>query len=231
MGNPGDRALKTERNIYLTFTGIIQVILGASLVYFFLIRDFFNVFLTALVFMLNLFPVFLSRRYKIFVPPEFQLLVIVFIFATIFLGSVFDLYYKFNWWDTVLHMLSGFLLGLIGFVVLFVLNRLNHIPREMKPFFICFFAVTFAVFLGVIWEIYEFIQDQIWPQFNMQTIETGVTDTMIDLIVDLIGATVVAFMGYFYLKSGKYSFLADGVRSFILQNPDFFKSKPAASSH
>ena len=33
------------------------------------------------------------------------------------------------------------------------------------------------------------------------------------------GALVVALMGYAYLKTGRYSFLGDGVREFLRKNP------------
>jgi hypothetical protein len=81
------------------------------------------------------------------------------------------------------------------------------------------FGVTFAVTLGVAWEIFGFVVDLLWPHLDMQSTGTGVRDTMVDLIVDTAGAAVVAMMGYAYLKSGRYSFIADGVRSFIRKNP------------
>jgi hypothetical protein len=89
----------------------------------------------------------------------------------------------------------------------------------MRPGFLCFFAVTFAVFLGVLWEIFEFAVDRVAPGVNMQSNETGVRDTMWDLIVDTIGAAIVAAMGWMYLKTGRYSFIADGVRAFVNRNP------------
>lgn len=49
----------------------------------------------------------------------------------------------------------------------------------------------------------------------MQSNETGVADTMYDLIVDTIGAMIVAGMGWIYIKTGRYSFIADCVRSFV----------------
>src|SRR5688500_19342730 len=93
----------------------------------------------------------------------------------------------------------------------------------MRPEFLCFFAVTFAVFLGVLWEIFEFAVDKIAPIVNMQSGETGVADTMHDLIVDTLGAIVVALMGLAFARSGRYSFLVDGVRSFIQKNPSLFR--------
>jgi uncharacterized membrane protein YjdF len=123
----------------------------------------------------------------------------------------------------VLHTASGFLLGIIGFVALFVLNQTDQIRPAMKPGFIAFFGVTFAVTLGALWEIFEFAMDCIWPALDMQSQVTGtaagVTDTMKDLIVDTIGAVIVALMGYAYLKTGRYSFIADAVRKFVRKNP------------
>jgi hypothetical protein len=57
----------------------------------------------------------------------------------------------------------------------------------------------------------------------MQSLETGIDDTMHDLIVDTIGAVIVALMGLAYFKAGRYSFLADGVRGFIAMNPRLFR--------
>ena len=209
----------SERNLYLALTYFLQALLAVGLVLFLLRRNWENVFLTAVVILLTLVPAFLTRRYRVVVPPEFQLVAATFVFLSLFLGSAMDFYYRFWWWDIVLHTASGFLLGIIGFVALFVLNQTDQVRPAMKPRFICFFGVTFAVTLGVAWEIFEFVADRIRPEFNMQSNETGVRDTMVDLIVDTIGAVVVAFMGYAYLKTGRYSFIADGVLKFVKKNP------------
>jgi hypothetical protein len=207
-----------ERKLYLGLTLLIQALLAVGLVMFLLRRNWENVFLTAVVILLTLVPAFLSRRYRMIIPPEFELVAAAFIFLSLFLGSALDFYYHFWWWDLVLHTASGFLLGIIGFVALYVLNQTDRLPAGMTPAFRCFFGVTFAVTLGVLWEIFEFAMDRVWPHLNMQTNETGVRDTMVDLIVDLIGAVVVALMGYAYLKTGRYSFLGDGVRKFVRKN-------------
>jgi hypothetical protein len=212
-----------QRNIYLTLTLLIQVLLVVGLVLFVLRRDWENVFLAATVIALTLVPALLGRRYGIFVPPEFQLIAVAFVYLSLYLGSARDFYYRFWWWDVVLHTSSGFLLGVVGFVALFLLNRTDRIPRGMTPGFLCFFAVTFAVFLGVLWEIFEFAVDRFAPRINMQSNETGVVDTMQDLIVDTIGAVVVAVMGWIYMKTGRYSFIADGVRGFVNKNPRLFR--------
>ncbi|MDZ4286622.1 MAG: hypothetical protein U0984_01610 [Prosthecobacter sp.] len=214
-----------SRNVYLTITLVIQAILIVALILFGMRGDWENTFLTALVIGLTLVPAFAWRRYRIYLPPEFQLISVVFVFLSLFLGSGRDFYYRFWWWDVVLHTGSGFLLGIVGFIALYLLNQTDRLPRELSPAFRCFFGVTFAVFLGVLWEIFEFACDRVAPYWNMQSVETGVADTMWDLIVDTIGAVIVALMGRAYFKRGRYSFLADGVRSFLEKNPRLFRAR------
>lgn len=212
-----------DRNLYMALTSIIQVLLVIGLGLFVIRRNWENVFLTSIVIVMTLIPAFLSRRYRVIIPPEFQLISALFVFLSLFLGSALDFYYRFWWWDLVLHTASGFLLGIVGFLVLFLLNQTDRLPSGMKPAFLCIFGVTFAVTLGVVWEIFEFAMDRIWPALDMQSQVTGsaagVVDTMKDLIVDMVGAIVVALMGYAYLKTGRYSFIADGVRAFLRKNP------------
>jgi hypothetical protein len=218
---------RRQRNVYLGLTFAIQTLIAVGLVLFVLKRDWENVFLATLVILLTLVPGFLFRRYRVFIPPEFQLISAAFIFLSLFLGSAFDFYYRYWWWDIVLHTSSGFLLGIVGFVALFVLNGTSRLPAGMSPSFICFFGVTFAVTLGVVWEVIEFVVDCLAPAVNMQSRETGVYDTMQDLIVDTLGAIVVAAMGYAYLKSGRFSFLATGVNGFVQSNRGLITSDDA----
>ena len=212
-----------RQNIYATLTLVIQAFVTIGLILFLLRRDWENVFLTVLVLVLTLVPAFLLRRYRIYIPPEFQLVAAAFVFLSLYLGSARDFYYHFWWWDIILHTGSGFLLGIIGFLALFLLNQTDRLPDEIRPAFLCFFGLTFAVFLGVLWEIFEFAIDMIVPGANMLSWETGAGDTIVDLIVDTIGAIIVSLMGWAYIKTGRYSFVADGVRKFIRKNPRLFR--------
>jgi hypothetical protein len=81
----------------------------------------------------------------------------------------------------------------------------------------------------VLWEIFEFTVDSIWPHVNMMSNETGVADTMHDLIVNSIGAVIVGLMGYAYSRSGRFSFLIDAVRAFMRKNPRWFGGKERRS--
>ena len=69
----------------------------------------------------------------------------------------------------------------------------------------CLLAFAIAVTVGAMWEIFEFLMD-LWFGLNMQ--KSGLTDTMGDLIVDVIGAGIASWIGYAYLRGKDRSFWA-----------------------
>jgi hypothetical protein len=217
------------QSVYVGLTLVIQAALVIGLVLFLVRRDWENVFLTLTVIALDVVPAFIIRRHRIYVPPEFQLIALAFVFLALFLGSARDFYYRFWWWDMVLHAGSGFLFGIVGWIVLFLLLQTDRLPRGIGPGLVCVFGVTFAVTLGVLWEVFEFAVDSVWPHLNMMSNETGVADTMHDLIVDTVGAILVGFIGWAYSRTGKYSFLVDAVRGFMRRNPHLFRKRDVRS--
>lgn len=172
------------------------------------------------IMLITFLPVLLGRRFEVKIPPEFELLAVVFIYASLFLGEIHGYYVRFWWWDIILHTGSGFLLGILGFLLVYVLNEKKDIDLDLRPHFVALFAFMFALGLGTIWEIFEFAADQIFDS-NMQ--ESGLVDTMWDLIVDSIGALVIAILGWGFLcKRDKHSFLEEWIADFIKRNPRLF---------
>src|SRR6188474_144302 len=131
-----------HHRLTMILTLVIQVALVVGLILFVIRHDWENVFLTVTVMALIVIPGFIFRRYRVYVPPEFQLIAAAFVFLSLFLGSARDFYYRFWWWDIVLHTGSGFLLGVVGFVALYLLNQTDRLPPELSPAFRCFFGVT-----------------------------------------------------------------------------------------
>jgi uncharacterized membrane protein YjdF len=173
-------------------------------------------------------PKFLSKRFDVTIPAEFQILVIVFVFAALFLGEVRNFYARFWWWDILLHASSGLLLGIVGFLLVYVLNEHKQIDFHMQPRFVALFAFVFAVATGALWEIFEFAMDQIFGT-NMQKPmlgdPSGLTDTMWDLIVDALGAFAISTFGWWYMKKGQPSFIENWIQKFIDKNQRFFSRK------
>lgn len=213
--------------LYRTVTVIIQAVLALGVVGFVLLHDWANAALTVLVIVLTLLPVLLRRWLKVDVPPEFQLVAALFVFCAIFLGTALGFYGRFTWWDTALHTTSGCLLGIVGFIAVFLINGTNYIPEGMSIGLVAVFGVMFSVTLGVLWEIYEFVADHVIPGLDMQVVATGTTDTMVDMIVNMIGAIVVGVIGYLCCRSGRDSLIVSGVRKFVGRNPQLFNRRNA----
>lgn len=212
---------KRVDNIYFKFSTIFRIILLVALVIELIEQRWTLVFVTVFALFLTFFPYFFEKRYNIEIPPELHLFIVLFIYASIYLGEVKGYYDKFLWWDTLLHAGSGFALGIIGFAIMYVLYKVHKV--KASPSIISFFSFCFALALGALWEIFEFSMD-VFFGFNMQKVQigTGVTDTMLDLIVDSIGALLASIGGYFYLKKGDSFIYTKLINYFEKRNPRLF---------
>ena len=119
---------------------------------------------------------------------------LIFLFGSQYLGTILN-WYGLGWWDTFIHFISGAILAFTGIALY---ERLTHTTyKEISPWFIFFFTLSFATFGGVLWEIYEFSIDQF---FNM-TLQADNTDTMTDLLADTLGGLIIAVWTGFRSKS------------------------------
>lgn len=154
-------------------------------------------------------PNMLQKRHNFIIPSNMMILYTLFLYGAIFLGEVMAFYYKVPHWDTILHAMSGAMLGALGYSVISFFNKTDGIPVNMSPAFVAFVAFCFSMTMGMLWEVYEFSVDYFFGT-NMQkfAMEGGVDkigqaalmDTMKDIIVDTIGALVMAIIGYISLK-------------------------------
>src|SRR5690606_34643894 len=130
---------------------------------------------------------------------------------------------RFWWWDMVLHAGSGFLLGITGFLLVYLLNEDKKADMHLTPGFIALFAFTFSQGLGSLWEIFEFGMDQFFG-LNMQ--KSGLVDTMWDLIINASAAATISLLGYGYLRTPSVdSFLERAIDQFIRENPRVFHKR------
>ncbi|VTO17566.1 hypothetical protein [Brevundimonas vancanneytii] len=192
------------------------VLLGAA-VGGFLTGEFSVTFVGAGTFLLTLIPFWLAPRIGLNLPIGFVTAIAVFLCATLFLGEMGDFYERYWWWDVVLHGGSAVAFGLVGALLMLMLVQ----GRQLKaaPLTVAFFAFCFAVTIGALWEIWEFMLDQV---FGLNTQKSGLVDTMWDLIVDSIGALIGAGAGWAYLKGRQGGPLVRAMRAFIDKNRRLF---------
>lgn len=175
-------------------------------------------FVSLIALVLTYLPKMIEKKYSVDIPIEFEIIIVIFIYAAIFLGEVKKYYARFWWWDIMLHTISGIALGFIGFGILLVLYKTKKI--QASPFTIALFSLSFGIGMGAFWEIFEFTMDQL---FNTNMQKNGLTDTMWDLIVDGIGALFASTIGYIYIKTGEIPIFKNLINKFIKENPKLFK--------
>lgn len=161
--------------------------------------DWFHLSIAITALVLTFLPYFIEKVFRLQLPVEFEFINSFFIFTTLFLGSIGKYYVSIWWWDFVLHFLSGVVLGLVSFVLIYVLYCERRII--FQPVVIPLVVFLFAVTMGTMWEIYEFSIDQI---FGITMQDRSLHDTMTDLIADSLGAFVSATIGYFYMKESNF---------------------------
>lgn len=164
-------------------------------------------------------PSFLTKRFAWRIPRVFSIIFMLFLWGAIFAGEVWEFYYRIPFWDDALHFISSMMAAMLGFSLIDILNSdKKHNTVSLSPFFVAIFSIAFAVFIGVLWEIYEYTFDGILG-LNMQKFATesnggreiltelggraALEDTMTDLIVDTLGALLVSTVGYVSLKLNK----------------------------
>lgn len=191
---------------------IVGVLIGALVE-----KQWLVAFTAVIVLALTYLPAIIARQLAVQLPIELTLINCLFLYAAFGLGEVRSFYQRFWWWDLLLHSFSALVMGLVGFLLVYVFYNSRRI--RMRPGYVALVSFGFAVTIGTLWEIFEFLMD--WGfGFNMQ--KSGLNDTMTDLMVDSAGGLAAAWIGYHYVRGGD-SLIADRlIRRFVAKNPRLF---------
>lgn len=212
------KRISSIKTIYATIAFLIIASLAFAILRAIFNKNWIVLFASIIVLALTSIPILIRKKTKLKIPLEIELLSVLFIYATLFLGEVYDFYNIFPWWDTLLHAGSAIVFGFIGFTILYLMYSRKEV--KARPLAIAIFSFSFAIAIGAIWEIFEFSMDQFFG-LNMQ--KSGLLDTMGDLIVDTLGAILAAGIGFIYLKTKK-TFIFDGIlKKTKEENPQLFK--------
>ena len=217
-----DSTLDIADKIQLVIAYLLQLTLLGVIIYSLLQQYWFNAFIITGILILTLLPAIVQHSYKVYIPVEFHLASIAFVFASLYLGELHGYFTYFWWWDVVLHTASGALLGLAAFTLVYVLNKEKRSQLQLSPLFLAIFSFAFAVAIGALWEIIEFALDQV---FGLTLQKSGLVDTMWDLIVDVAGALFVSIIGYIYIKSNHSMLINRFVHRFVNKNYRILRRK------
>jgi len=221
-----EAAIQRENRVHRILVRALLLVMAVEWIVLLIDQFWLSAFLVTLIIATLLSPVIFRKKLEMEIPAEFHLAAVVFVFASLYLGEIQGFYQRFWWWDIALHSSAGLLMGIVGFLLVYLLNESKRVELHMTPVFISLFAFLFAITIGTLWEIFEFSMDQLFG-FNMQKPmmgdPSGLTDTMWDMIVNAMGAFVISFMGWWYLKRKRAFFVRGWIRKFIGRNPGIFQ--------
>ncbi len=137
----------------------------------------------------------LANHLRIQLPPGFQLLTLIFLFLTQYLGEIKGFYQSLWWWDLFLHGAFGIYGVVIAFYILKPhLEKREGITDKKYSILLSIFAFSFSVTSSALWELFEFVGDLLLP---VKMVKGGLEDTMTDLILGAIGAALTSLIYYF----------------------------------
>ena len=151
------REHKSSFIVYFTLRLLVIIMLALQL----LNRNYENAFLCVLTLLLLVMPSLIQITFRVELPTTLEIIILVFIFAAEILGEISEFYLMFPFWDTVLHTLNGFLAAAIGFSMVDLLNRSERTKFNLSPLFMAIVAFCFSMTIGVVWEFFEFMMDQV----------------------------------------------------------------------
>lgn len=171
---------KIINSIVEKLNNVFLIILVFSLVYNYMFSNGDKLFRIVLIIVvlsaMNYFMKVLHlHKYK-----KIHTLIIIFIFISMYVGNVLNIYLIIPMYDKILHFISGIIIAYIGIEIF----KENINANEHKILFLLF-VISFSIGCAGIWEIYEFSTDLLFG-FNSQN--NSLRDTMLDIINGTLGS-------------------------------------------
>lgn len=185
------------QNIFKIIQIIIYLIYAVCIGYFVTVRDFRSIILSILSLIGIIILIILNKKYKHLFGNLLVNSLIIFITIAIIGGTCFD-FYKFNHFDDVLHITSGFIGCMVARILFYFSQNETDTPR--KRLFFVIYIFMFSMGIASIWELIEFGLDR-YLGFDCQA--GGLTDTMFDTLDCLIGSIIATIYYYFKIRKAE----------------------------
>ena len=172
--------LKRKRSVTVVYL-VLRLMVILIMVAQFFNRNFENVFLCLLTLVLFLLPTIFERRLKIDLPDTLEIVIMLFIFAAEILGEIRAFYTTFQGWDSMLHTINDLLCAAIGFCLVDMFDRNERFSLTLSPVFMAIVAFCFSMTIGVLWEFFECVMDQLFLlDMQKDTILSSISSVMLD---------------------------------------------------
>ena len=186
-----------KQNIFSIIHITIYLIYASCIVYFVTVRNFRSIIVSILSLIGIIILIILNKKYKHLFGNLLVNTLIIFIAISILGGTCFD-FYRFNHFDDLLHITSGFIGCMVARILFYFSQNETDIPR--KRIFFVIYMFMFSMGIASIWELIEYGLDR-YLGFDCQA--GGLTDTMFDILDCLIGSIIATIYYYFKIRKAE----------------------------
>ncbi len=172
-----------EKHSLLLTSKVFQIGILILIFYNLAVQNFWGYSIALISFVFSIFTPIYSRFLNTKASPSFHF----WISAALFLyaaGESLRFQMRFGWWNDFTHFIAGAVIGTLVIIYVFYLEDIFEnlkIPSKMIPIFV----LTFILAIGVIWETFEFMVDNL--------LGTNLQASLQDTVYDMIGNTLGAF--------------------------------------
>lgn len=205
------RNIRRNKKTFILYS-VLRVLVILAMIRSLLIGNYEGVMLCLLSLALFLLPSFVMQRFRVQIPPLFEGLIYIFIFASEILGELDHYFVRVPGWDTMLHTVNGFLCAAVGFSMVYLLNRHSRDIR-LSPLYLALVAFCFSMTIGVLWEFFECAMDRflhmdmqkdfILRSFSTATFDPAGTGRRI-WVKDIVQTVIRTASGREYVIEGGY---------------------------
>lgn len=194
------RAIALERIVWWS----VQMSLLAGIYIMYVQGDGTKVFMGLLTVAVMVVIALVQRRFHYPLPSIFASIVYIFVFFSVVIGT-FGGGYRIDHFDDFLHVFSGIWIGYASWIILRRLLR-NGGAANLPNSFIALYMLSFSLAAAAVWELLEFAGDKLFS-FTAQGRDPD--DTMIDMIMGLIGGLITVVVILTLRNKGKINEAAD----------------------
>lgn len=164
-----------------------------------------------------LFPYLLQKIFDLRPVYALNFVIYFFCFLLYTVGLVMQAYTYIPYYDKFAHTLSGVFFTWIAMALFYLLKHHKKIEHSDFPL-LSVFSISVSVAIAGLWEISEYILSLFSSMDPQRVLDTGVGDTMQDMIVCTIGSLLLLIPMYLYFKKGKTGWLMGVFDSFFHKN-------------
>ena len=147
-----------------------------------------------------MFQLFGGKSFITKVPYSIMTYLNCFIAFGVVVGTTVNKFTSFDYIDVPEHFFAGFIAAAGGYELAVVIQSKQPKDKKISPALASLFALCFAVTITIAWEYYEFTMDRLYGlnlQNSAYNSESGLIDTMVDLILGSAGALTGMFVTAF----------------------------------